>query len=194
MWRVFTPSRENELHGFIYSEIKSYVEAKFDRKTWSEILRNAGLAEKEYANFLDYKDEEAVAIVTTASQMTGTPAADILEDFGVFLGGDLLRIYRPVINRNWRTLDFLANVEDTIHEIVRSRNQAAKPPALSCERISPNEVMIVYSSARKMCSLARGIARGVAEHYGDRIDITEDSCMHHGAPACKIRVTEMTDG
>ena len=69
------------MHGFIFSEIESYVEANFDRKTWFEILRNAGLADKEYQNFLEYKDEEAVAIVSTASSMTGKPASEILEDF-----------------------------------------------------------------------------------------------------------------
>ena len=178
------------MHGFIFAEMQKYVEVHFDRGTWFAILQKAGLSEKSYENFLDYKDEEAVAIVTTASEMTGKPAADILEDFGAFLGGDLVDVYRPIIDPTWKTLDFLANVEETIHHVVRSRNRKAKPPGLRCTRNGPNEVLIDYSSPRKLCALARGIARGVAAHYGEDVSIQEESCMHSGDPSCQIRVTQ----
>lgn len=176
------------MHGFIFSEIQKYVEAKFDRKTWFAILQDAGLAEKSYENFLDYTDAEAVAIVTTASNMTGTPAGEILEDFGIFLGGDLMKVYRPVIDSNWTTIDFLANVESTIHHIVRTRNRSARPPALVCERRADDEVLITYTSPRKMCALARGITKGVAAHYREAITIAEDTCMLRGDPSCQLRV------
>jgi predicted hydrocarbon binding protein len=175
------------VHGFIFSEIKKYVETKFDRATWVAILENAGLTKKEYENFREYGDEEAVAIVGTASEMTGIAVADVLEDFGFFLGGDLLKVYRPIIDREWKTIDFLSNVEETIHHVVRTRNQA-RPPALVCNRLGPKEVMILYRSPRKMCALARGIARGVAEYYGEEVTLNEESCMHQGAASCQIRV------
>jgi hypothetical protein len=39
-----------------------------------------------------------------------------------------------------------------------------------------------------MCSLARGIAVGVAGHYGETIELDEETCMHRGDPSCRIRV------
>ena len=69
--------------------------------------------------------------------------------------------------------------------------KAATPPALVCERTGLDEVTIVYSSPRKMCALARGISRGVAQHYGETVTINEEACMHHGAASCRIRVAKV---
>lgn len=176
------------MHGFIFAEIKSYVESKFDSKTWFAILQNAGLSDKTYENFLNYDDAEAVAIVSTASRMTGTPVPDILRDFGVFLGGDLMRVYRPVIDPSWRTIEFLANVEQTIHHVVRTRNRNAHPPALRCEASGPGEVTITYQSARRLCAIAHGIVSGVAQHYGESVTIEDVACMNRGDARCEIRV------
>ncbi|HEX4953304.1 MAG TPA: heme NO-binding domain-containing protein [Thermoanaerobaculia bacterium] len=176
------------MHGFIISEIKKYVETKLGRDAWPALLEQAGLGKKEYENFLMYPDEEVVTMVVTASQITGLEVAVILEDFGLFIGGDLIRIYKPLLNPSWRTLDFLANVEDTIHHVVRTRNKQAKPPALVCSRTGPNEVTVVYRSARRMCALAKGIVRGVAGHYGETVEIREATCMTQGDPTCQIKV------
>jgi hypothetical protein len=176
------------VHGFILSEIKKYVEAKFDRKTWYALLERAGIADREYTNFLEYPDGEAAAIVGVAAEVTGLPPAAILEDFGAFLGADLLRIYRPLIHPGWRTLDFLAHIEETIHRVVRERNRTARPPALACRREGADQVLIVYTSPRKLCAIARGIVHGVAGHYGEAVTIDEETCMHRGDASCRIRV------
>lgn len=177
------------MHGFVLTEIQRFVEAQFDRKTWYALLERAGFADRDYVNFLEYPDEEAVRLVATASEMTGKPPEEILEAFGFFLGGDLLRIYKPIIDPAWGTIDFLANVEQTIHHVVRDRNRQARPPALACSRLGPTEVRIIYGSPRKLCALARGIVRGVASHYGEAIDLVEESCMHRGDTACRLRVS-----
>ncbi len=174
------------MHGFIFSEIKKYVESKLGREAWIAVLEQAGLGKKEYENFLMYPDEEAVGIVVTASKITGIPVPNILEDFGQFIGADLVTIYRPLIDPKWKTLEFLTNVESTIHHIVRTRNRQAKPPALVCSRTGDNEVTILYRSPRKMAALARGIVRGVAGYYGERVEIICEG--GDDAPSTQIRV------
>lgn len=176
------------MHGFIFSEIRSYVDSKLGGGTWQALLEHAGLKSRRYENFLEYPDEEAVSIVVAASSMTGLQAQDILEDFGQYVGGDLLRVYRPLIDPQWKTLEFLGNIEATIHHIVRSRNRQAKPPMLTATRLGPDEILIVYGSPRKMCALAKGIIRGVAKHYNEQVDVREETCMHNGDPRCRIQV------
>jgi predicted hydrocarbon binding protein len=39
-----------------------------------------------------------------------------------------------------------------------------------------------------MCAIAKGIATGLAAHYGETVRITETSCMHKGDPECTISV------
>jgi predicted hydrocarbon binding protein len=180
------------VHGFIFSEIREFVSSALGPAAWGTLLKKAGLGSRNYERFLEYPDAEAVALVTTASEVTGQPPAAILESFGRFLGPHLLKVYRPLIDPGWKTLDFLENTEQTIHEVVRARNRQAKPPALRWERTSPEEAVLTYRSPRKMCPLAKGITMGVAEAYGEAVDIDETTCMHRGDAACtmRVRVTE----
>jgi hypothetical protein len=112
----------------------------------------------------------------------------ILEDFGEFMAPDLMAMYRRLIRPEWRTLDVLVNTEQAIHQVVRPRNPLAWPPPLRCARPTPEEAVIAYTSPRRLCALARGIIRGIARHYRERVEIAEATCMHRGAAPCVLSV------
>lgn len=176
------------MHGFILSEIRGYVTAKLGAESWKVLLKEAGLAGKEYVNYREYPDEEVVALVATASRITGLEVAAILEDFGVYLAADLMRIYRPLVKPEWNLLDFLEHVEATIHGVVRSRNRQARPPGLRAIREAPDRVVVIYSSGRRLCALAVGIVQGLSAHYHEPIAVDHEPCQQRGAPACHIGV------
>jgi hypothetical protein len=176
------------MHGIIFAELKAYVEGKFDQATWDALLVKAGIGPKVYLTMQAHPDSEMVALVSAASAMTGAPASAILEDFGEFLVPAYLRLYGRLVRPEWRTLDVIEHTEETIHKVVRAKNAAASPPKLRCERPSATEVVIHYTSARKMCAVAKGIVKGVAKHYGEGIHVTEASCMLEGGGACEISV------
>jgi hypothetical protein len=179
------------MHGYIFLEVEKFVTTVLGAAAWRKVTAQAGLAERKYLNGLDYPDEEVVALVIAAHQITEMPVPDILQAFGKFLGADLFKAFRPLIDPRWRTLEFLENVEATIHRVVRQRSAKSKPPALHCTRQSRSEVLIEYSSARRLCHLAKGIVLGVAEHYGDTVALTEETCMLNGDPHCRIWVALM---
>ncbi len=176
------------MHGLIFSELKKYVDTQFGGGTWSALLKEAGLGSRLYMPIQAYPDQEAVAIVGAASRATGKEASAILEDFGEFIVPDLMSMFKAMIRPEWKTLDFIENTERAIHKAVQLQNPGAKPPALRCARPSADEVVITYSSPRKMCAVAKGVARGVARHYNERIAISEPKCMLKGSPSCEIRV------
>jgi predicted hydrocarbon binding protein len=47
-------------------------------------------------------------------------------------------------------------------------------------------VVLIYSSPRKLCALAIGIARGVAKQFNETIEVAQNKCTHNGAPHCEI--------
>jgi predicted hydrocarbon binding protein len=49
-------------------------------------------------------------------------------------------------------------------------------------------VTLVYASPRKLCAVARGIVRGLAQHYREEVTVTEPLCMGQGQPQCQIQV------
>lgn len=172
--------------GLIFTQLQKYVNSKFDYATWKLLLEKSNLKNKIFSPGEMYPDEEALAIVSAASETTKIPAADILEDFGKFLVPDLLRVYSTSVKPEWKTLDMLENIEGTIHRAVRQRDAGASPPKLICKRTSLSSVEITYSSARKLCPLAIGLIKGVAEHYQEQVQITEVTCMLKGDEACRI--------
>jgi predicted hydrocarbon binding protein len=176
------------MHGVVFAELQKYVQSKLGNDAWPALLRRAGLANKVYMPITEYPDAEALALVSTASEITGKPAGAILEDFGEFIAPDLLALYRGLVRPEWKTLDLLEHTEETIHKVVRIKNAGARPPQLRVRRTSPSQVVITYASQRKMCALAVGIARGVAKHYQEQIAVSQSRCMLKGHPECHIEV------
>lgn len=176
------------MHGIIHAELKKYVETRHGANAWQACLKAAGLEDRTYVSLSAYPDSEAVAIVTAASQLTNTPAEAILEDFGTFITPDLLAIYSALIKPEWKTYEMLLRTEETIHRIVRLKNPGAQPPQLRFESTGPNKLRLLYSSPRGMAAVAKGIIRGVAAHYGEAVDIS-DQKNHDGSREIRITVS-----
>lgn len=176
------------MHGIIHLELEKFVVAGFGRGAWEKLLDKTQLTSRLYTPVQSYPDEDVVSIVGAAVEMTGKPATELLEGFGEFLVPTYLSVYGALLDSSWKTLDVIEHTEETIHRVVRMRQPGAAPPRLHVERKSPEEVVITYDSPRKLCAVARGISRGIAKHFGERIAISDRSCMLSGAPKCVIVV------
>ena len=151
------------------------------------MLQEAGHPAKEYANYLEYPDEEFVGIMEMAAQIAKKSTRQYMMDFGTFLGEDLIRIYQPLINREWSLLEVFMNTEETIHEVVRVRNTQARPPALHFSKESEHSVILTYGSKRGLCALAKGIAMGISNHYQEQLYLGDLACVGDGDDTCRIR-------
>ncbi|MBA2544969.1 MAG: heme NO-binding domain-containing protein [Deltaproteobacteria bacterium] len=177
------------MHGIIFRELKKYVVDKHGKTTWTRLLVDAGIDGKVFLPIQTYVDAEMLALVAGAAKESGVTANELLEYFGAFIVADLLQTYRSAIVPDWKTLELLEHTEAMIHRVVRQRDPTAQPPALDVQRTGPSTLTISYSSARKLCALARGIIRGVAEHYAQRVQIEESTCMLRDDPQCTLNVT-----
>ena len=170
------------MHGMIFSELQNYAETKHGRGTWSALLKKANLENRVYLPVQECPDADAVSLVMAASSMTGLSLSAVLEDFGQLLVPSLLRFYGHLLKPEWRTIDVIANTEAAVHTVVRVRNPCAKPPRLATK----DQVLLVYTSPRRMCGLAVGIAAGLGQHFKEKIVATQTMCMHKGATRCEI--------
>lgn len=176
------------MHGTIFVELKKYVDTRLGDEAWRSLLQEAGLRDRQYEALGQYADEEAVKLVSTASRITGQEASAILEDFGEFIAPDLLEMYWALVSPEWKTLDVIEHTESAIHEVVRLKNPGAEPPRLHVERRGPDELVISYDSARRLCKVAEGIAKGLARHFREAIALEQTTCMLRGDRSCTIRV------
>jgi hypothetical protein len=189
---VVVPALRNIMHGLIFLELQKFVKHAAGADTWALLHQEAGLPLVSYSPARTYPDELVGGLVSAASSLLGIAVPDLLKAFGKYLGPSLLKLYARIIDPQWTTLDLLENTERMIHSTVRIGNPGARPPHLECMRTTPDEVIIVYASERKMCHLAEGIIAGIAEHYQERVEVAHDACMHRGDPFCSIHVARRT--
>lgn len=177
------------VHGVIFAEFKRYVVDMFGLHAWSPLLEDAGLKGHIFLPDQVYPDENFQAILqATARKMDEQDTHELQESFGRHVAPGLMQMYHAQINPAWGSLDLIENAETTIHRIVRLRDPNAAPPRLKCTRVSTDVVRIHYTSPRRLCGVAIGISRGVAEHYEDRVHIKEEGCMLKGNDFADIHV------
>jgi Protein kinase domain/Haem-NO-binding len=174
--------------GMVFFILRNEVERLLGPSGWSHVLSVAKLPAKAYSPVADYPDSEATSLFGAVSRLVGQPLPRFLEEFGAALAPELLALHSGLVRPEWKTLDVLMNAEEVIHAVVRRRNPQAKPPVLRCARFADNEVQLVYASPRQLCEIAKGIVRGLAQHYQENISVTEQACMHVGDPFCAIQI------
>lgn len=175
------------MHGIIFSELRKFIETRLGHAAWESLTARAGV-DQTFLATSTYPDEQAVRLVNAAGAVAERPIPELLEEFGEFIAPDLVEVYKPLIKPEWTALDLIEHTEETIHTVVRIREPGAAPPQLHCTRVSPDEVVVLYRSRRRLCALAKGIIRGIARHYRERVQVIEETCMHRGAAECRIVV------
>lgn len=189
----------DHMHGIILNGLKDFVIESYDKGTWNRICDRADIAQRLFIPVTTYPDEQVVALVGSAAEVSGEEVPDLQRSFGRFLVPVLVGIYGVHIRDHWTELDLIENVEEHIHKALRAkRGSKFDPPAIEAHRVDEDTVVVKYGSDRELCEVAKGIIEGVGEHYGEPLDVTERECMEAGASKCVIVVnrggTAATDG
>jgi len=175
------------VQGLIFFFLQKFADVAATGSTsWKGVRASTATSAARYLPSGVYPDADAVAILTTIAETTGRPLPTILEEFGEFLAPYLVKVAGPVVDPAWRTLDLIEHTEAIIHTMIRTTTPGAAPPVLETVRQSPDELHLVYSSARRLCPLAVGLMRGIAAHYRETIRIEEPSCLLRGDPFCSF--------
>ncbi len=176
------------VHGLVMVQFRSFVEAQLGPGSWEALAARAGLAGQSYFPDQAYPDEELGRLVAAAREQTKIPSPELIESFGEFLVPALVRAYGEHFRPEWTALDVIEHTEEAIHRMVRQQSAGAAPPPLRATRVSGDEVRVSYTSARRLCALARGICRGLGRHFDEPLEIEEPSCMLRGERTCEIVV------
>lgn len=174
------------MHGLIFFYIQKFAESAPPGSAGLAIRSTVATCAGRYLPSGVYPDAEAVELLQSIAESSGLPLRDVLERFGRFLAPHLVKVAGGHVDPAWHTLDLIENTESIIHQMVRSNNPGAQPPVLETIRPSPHEVQLIYGSRRQLCPLAVGLIHGLAEHYHEKIDVQEPSCMQRGDPFCSF--------
>lgn len=146
-------------------DLRAHVEHAFGPATWTTVALAAGLP-----------DDDAPETVP------GTDEA--LEGFGRFLFPAVLRSCAPLIDPAWGALDLLEHVE-------RALQAGAEGASVTRDG---DRLVITSTSPYRVCALARGVVRGVGDHFGTPLEVTEGSCARRGHQHCVTTITRLAVG
>lgn len=179
------------MHGVIFLNLKSYTEHSL-KKDWRDLLEVAGYGSREYSFHDSYPVQEFRALIRTLAQAIGEPEKELIEHFGIYLAPKLLEIamFLKLIESTWKTFDVLEALATRIHAKVQDLDPSFEPPAARGVRTGKREIEFYYKSDNNLCVLAKGILRGMAQHFRETLSIEEQECTSEGASTCRFIVKE----
>jgi hypothetical protein len=177
------------MKGIIFNLLEEVVTTHIDEKTWDGILESAG-AGGAYTSLGNYPDEEFVKLLGVLAQQSGKSDRETLKWFGQLSMPFLAQRYPEFFTAHTGMRSFLLSLNDVIHAEVRKLYPGAEVPRFEFETpagaAAHDTLIIHYRSKRRLCQLAEGFIAGAADHFGEKMTVTQPSCMLDGAAACAL--------
>ncbi len=176
------------MQGVILVGLRKFVRERLGDGVWRTVQEEAGVTDRVYLPVHAYPDEELAALVTSISRLTGMSTALVLESFGDYIVGDLLKTYSSVLDPSWKMLDLVAHCDEIFERASRRHGGDASAVPVKARPGPSGEVVLVYSSPLKLCALVKGIVRGLGSHLEQPVLLDEICCTANGASTCEIAV------
>jgi len=172
--------------------LRKFVIQQHDRSTWEAVKEAAGIERDQYTRMEDYPDEEFLGIYQVLLDESEADGDELQREFGQFLFGEMAEMYGRIdFDDEWGAIELIHNVEETIHQSLKSRSDSGfTPPELETEPLGDDGVAVLYRSDRQLCEFGKGLIQGTATHYGTELTIGEPQCMKDGDDICRIEVRQ----
>lgn len=128
----------------------------------------------------NYPSAEFTDLVEALARMEGTPADEVMRDFGVAAFSQFGSLHPAWIEAMPDLYSLLSQIESMIHTEVRKLYADSRPPLINAWREEDGSITVTYSSQRGLVSLCQGLIQGAARHYDDDCDVSVVSVRHDG--------------
>ena len=173
------------MKGIIFNVAAQVVIDAYGEETWDSLLDAAGV-DGSYTSLGNYPDDELASIVAVAAESVGVSEADLLRQLGEGAIPLLIERYPNFFSPHHSTRAFLLTLNEIIHAEVRKLHPDAQTPEFRFDVSNPDQLLMHYSSPRRLCMLAEGFVQGTARTYGEVAHVEQIECMHRGDDHCII--------
>jgi hypothetical protein len=178
------------MKGIVFNLLEEVVSTAYGDAAWDSLLDAAGL-DGAYTSLGSYGDDEIFALVKVASETLALPESEVLRWFGRQAMPLLARRYPAFFENHENVRSYLLTLNNIIHPEVRKLYPGAQTPVFDFDTSLADVLAIGYNSPRRLCALAEGFMHGAADYFGERLDIGQSQCMHHGAERCMFQVRSL---
>ena len=171
------------MKGVVFNVVETIIEKEFGAEMWDQLLESAEL-DGAYTSLGNYPDEELYALVDAASQKLSISAAETLKWIGKRAMPHFQEALPYLFENYHHSEEFIKDVNNIIHPEVKKLYPGAVCPHFHMAQASRETLTLVYNSPRKLCALAEGFIESTDELYGNKIEISQSECVHHGSERC----------
>lgn len=163
------------MKGVIFTSFIDLVEERFGLALIDEVIVEANLPNNgAYTTIGTYDYRELISMIDVLSMKTGVEVNELTRDFGEYLFTVLAEIHPLWLTGIFSSFELLERLDDFIHVEVKKLYPDAKPPKFTCQRISKNQLGMIYSSPRCLGGIAEGLIYGCAGFYGEVVDVERE--------------------
>lgn len=171
------------MKGIVFTVLQDVVQDELGPQTWDTLVEEAGVS-GSYTSLGNYDDVEMKSLVEAASEALEMSQPDVLRWFGEQAIPRFYDQYPELFEEQEGTRSFLRALNDIIHPEVKKLYPGADVPEFEFLDSSEDQVKMAYRSERGLCWLGEGLTKGVANHYGESIEIEQSECLHRGDEQC----------
>ncbi|GAB2516768.1 heme NO-binding domain-containing protein [Spirosoma aerophilum] len=170
------------MKGLIFTQLLDLVEQKYDYKLVDTLLLKTHLPSGGiYTSGGTYPCSEMVNLIANLSQLTHTPVAALLREYGRFLFRTFVTHYQHFLIAAPDAFSFLSSVDAYIHNEVKKLYPEAELPQFFITRLDERSLRMIYCSSRQLSELAYGLIEGTLAHYQEKATITHKALQEDGS-------------
>ena len=178
------------MKGIVFNIFSDLVVEKFGMQMLNDIIadvkpESGGI----YTSINTYDDQEMFHLVGALSVRTKIAINDLIHVYGEYMFPLLAKKHHDFVAGHNDVFSLLKTLNDVIHVQVLKLYPDAVVPDIQCEHSVeqiPDQMILSYTSPRKLCALAEGLITGAATYFNQPLAITHSVCMHEGAPQCQL--------
>jgi hypothetical protein len=160
------------MKGIVFTEFIEMVEDVFSPEIVDQIINDTELdSDGAYTSVGTYDHHEILAMVTRLSELTSMPVDDLVQAFGKHLLNRFTELYPVFFKEVDDTFSFLDTIESHVHIEVLKLYPDAELPTFSIDHADGKTLIMSYKSTRPFAMLAKGLIKGAAEHFSEKISI-----------------------
>jgi hypothetical protein len=173
------------MKGIIFNLLEEVVTQEFGEATWDQLLE-AAQVDGTFTSLGNYPDADLFKLVGAASAALKQPPDAVVRWFGVKALPLLAKKYPGFFDKHRTTRPFILTLNGIIHPEVRKLYPGADTPDFDFDTSSPDLLVMIYRSKRKLCALVEGFVEGAAGHFGETVGMQHPQCMHRGDEHCRL--------
>ncbi|AEV33346.1 heme NO-binding domain-containing protein [Owenweeksia hongkongensis] len=170
------------MKGIVFTEFLQMVEDAHDYELVDQIINDVDPeSEGVYTAVGTYSHTEIVALVVAYAQRSEQEVGEVLRKFGHHLLMVFHKSYPEFFEPNPTAFDLFSSIDNYIHIEVAKLYPDAELPRFEINKKTSGEMVMTYTSERKMSDLALGLIEKTLEHYKEDANIQRDFLNEDGS-------------